>query len=278
MSEAISVDSIVIHAQTLESDEPYDIVDSNISFLNDLFESHVRFDEVSADALRSYFVDYFMSQIENGGFSQFVYNTGFEPEVVERVLEGLEAIGAAQHAALLREATASLSELGEERLQAFFASDYFGDNPERDAIAANDEKFAELSEAEDLIALNAAWIRKHPAMVAISAEEMEAEIEKRIQAIPDYDARIAEALENEPRFVKIIRALCDKVGQELEQVTAGDPDQEVGGESRFAWHFLTDEGHFYMVDHDGTATMYQGESETAVAEIPAGDEYGSDED
>jgi hypothetical protein len=38
--------------------------------------------------------------VNNGGFAQFVYNTGWQPSVIGLVKEGLSAIGATKHAEL----------------------------------------------------------------------------------------------------------------------------------------------------------------------------------
>jgi hypothetical protein len=55
---------------------------------------------VSHDALLSYYVDYYLAEVNNGGFAQFVYNTAWKPRVVALVKQGLSAIGALKHAEL----------------------------------------------------------------------------------------------------------------------------------------------------------------------------------
>ncbi|KAF1016500.1 MAG: hypothetical protein GAK29_04527 [Acinetobacter bereziniae] len=72
------IDNILISKQSLESDDHYDVIMSNIDTLNELFEHYIEYDEMSAEALYSYFVDYYLAQVNNGGFSQFVYNTGWD--------------------------------------------------------------------------------------------------------------------------------------------------------------------------------------------------------
>ena len=42
-------------------------------------------EEVSHDALLSYYVDYYLAEVTNAGFAQFVYNTGWKPRVVALV-------------------------------------------------------------------------------------------------------------------------------------------------------------------------------------------------
>ena len=94
-------DAVIVSRQSFDSTDPSDIIDSNISFLNALFEEHLTGDEMSQDALRSYYVDYYLAEVQNGGFSQFVYNSAWNREVVGYVIEGLNAIGAARQLGLL---------------------------------------------------------------------------------------------------------------------------------------------------------------------------------
>ncbi|MEM9418957.1 MAG: DUF4375 domain-containing protein [Planctomycetota bacterium] len=258
------------------SDDSYDIIESNIAFLNAQFEEHLTHDEVSPNALRSYYVDYYLAQVNNGGFSQFVYNSGWQPQTIQYLCEGLEAMGAEKHLELLTKAAQILDQLGPDRLQAFFESDYFGENEERDILNKYDDLFFELSEQEDLIELNAKWLRQLPNIVVISVDEAKAELRRRADSITNRDARIAESLANEPRYTKLIRALCQTAGHELNRVTAGDPTYEHDGRQMIAWHFLSDKGHHYMVDVDGKAFMFNGDTDEGICEIEVSDDFANE--
>src|SRR4051812_5684805 len=65
-------DAIVVSTKSFGSKEAEDIVESNVSFVNALFDEYLTGEEVHPDALRSYYVDYYLDQVNNGGFSQFV--------------------------------------------------------------------------------------------------------------------------------------------------------------------------------------------------------------
>ena len=75
MSLLSSSDSVVVSRESLESTDPRALIDSNIGFVNTLLAEHLLPEEISQDAWRSYYVDYYFAQIANGGFSQFVYNS-----------------------------------------------------------------------------------------------------------------------------------------------------------------------------------------------------------
>src|SRR5688500_13945964 len=97
--ELLSPD-VVVSTRSMASDDPVGVVDSNISFVNLLFEDALlREDEMAREALCSYYVDYLHCQVQNGGFAQFVWNSRWRPELNGMVREGLEQMGAAEHVA-----------------------------------------------------------------------------------------------------------------------------------------------------------------------------------
>jgi Domain of unknown function (DUF4375) len=259
--------SVIVSDQSVASADPYDMVCSNIELVNALFGEYLRADEIAPDALRSYYVDYYLAQVNNGGFSQFVYNSHWSSLMNGFIRDGLAAMKAVGHLALFNESATLVDRLGADRLQAFFDSEYFGSNTERDALDANNDRFYTLSETEDLIALNATWLRSLPGLRIKTADEIKAEIARRGAALPDRAERVRAARENEPRYLKLIRALIAKAGHELSRVTAGDPNHQHNGQRVVAWHFLTDKGHHFMVDADGKAVMFNGTTKEMVTEV-----------
>ena len=70
--------------------------------------------------------------------------------------------------------------------------------------------------------------------------------------------------------MKIIRALRDRAGHELDRVTGGDPTRVHEGTRTLAWHFLTDKGHYHRVEAGGKAIMFRGHATTdRVCEVEA---------
>lgn len=267
---------VVVSDSSLKSEDPYDVILSNIDFINGQLQAHLRHDELSPDALRSYYVDYYLAQVNNGGFSQFVYNSRFEPDTIRCIREGLQAMRAVRHLELFNESAGIIERIGPDGLEKFFASEYFGDNTERDALNQFDNRFFALSKNEDLIVLNSKWLKSLPNLVAMTKAEMQAEVERRSSSLPDLQQRVANALANEPRYKKIIRALCREAGHTLSRVTAGDPTHKHNGISVLAWHFITDKGHHYMIDVGGKAMMFNGDSHAQLVAIDASDVFGAE--
>ena len=274
MPEGIPIQAIIVSDNSVKSDNDYDIIYSNISFLNAQFKEYIMHSEVSVNALRSYYVDYYLAQVNNGGFSQFVYNSGWAQHVTQSVHDGLIAIGANGHIDLFYEATRILNQLQPEQLRTFFDGDYFGlENAERDFLNQFNDLFYNLANVEDLVILNAQWLRQHPDIVVLSIDEMYAELERRTLAIPDRDERIALALTNEPRYMKLIRALCKATDQELQRVTSGDPTYHFESQQVLAWHFITDRSRYYMVDIDDIAYMIEAESNQLIYQLSVTENY-----
>lgn len=264
-------ESIFVLESAANDEKPSAIVGSNVQFVNLLLEQHLRIDEIPIDAVRSYYVDYYMAQVENGGFSQFVYNSKWNPQIIERITEGLRIIGAARHLEVFREGGRIIEKLGASGLEEYLSGEYFDENPERDALNQLEERFAEAAEHEDLLSLNAGWLRDHHSLALLPNEEaLRQEAIRRGRELPDLESRIAKARANAPRYEKLIRALCEHAGQELRRITAGDPTRMHRGNRVLAWHFITDKGHHHMLDYEERATMFRGHSTTdVICEIDA---------
>jgi hypothetical protein len=256
----IPADAIVVADVSLRIPLDHAIVASNVDFVNALFAEHIRPDEISADALRSYYVDHYLQRAEGRGITELVRRS-WTPRFVELVREGLGLVGARQHLRVIDAVDRVVAALPVETRHH--------PPPEiRAVLDATDAVFRRALAAEPLLARNAAWLRAHPKLVALSADRVRLEIARRAAAVPDRERRIAEARAAEPELVTTIRALCARAGQELVRITAGDPSRVHEGAPATAWHFLTNEGHHHVVFADRRAILFRGSSTTApVCEI-----------
>ncbi|MTG98382.1 MULTISPECIES: DUF4375 domain-containing protein [Myroides] len=161
---------IVVSENAMKSEDAYDVVYSNITFIN-LIREEAETDPaefIHPDAFLSYYVDYYLAEYNNGNFSQLVWNTQADYDFFDVVIEGLEKMGAVKHLAFLQKQVAFLKDYDEVALEAFIETDYFGENPTRDALK-NDE-FYDIE--EDLVELNAKWLKAHPDLLVLSIEGM----------------------------------------------------------------------------------------------------------
>jgi hypothetical protein len=269
-----------------------DVVDSNVTVVNAMYAELLDAPEIAPNALRSYYVDFYLTQALAGGFAQYVFTVPEREEIDAYVREGLAGMGATAHLELFNRTAAAFDALSEDDADAYldggtdgFAGvdsddDEAGDAEDNGGTATAeavreleelDDEFESLLEIEDILALNAAWLRNQEGLLLLDDEELELHIAERVAQIPNLAERQAEAaeeaLENAPEFELIIRELCDVAGQELQKITMGDPNYEHNGETILAWHFTTNRGDFIMVEEDEEAYMISPSTKEIVAAV-----------
>ncbi|UKA62475.1 hypothetical protein [Arthrobacter sp. FW306-04-A] len=251
-----------------------DVVDANVTVVNEMYEELLNHEEIATNALRSYFVDYYLTQALAGGFAQYVFTVPEREDVDTFVREGLEAMGATGHLELFNRTAAAFDALSEDDAEAYLDGDLDESEEAPEAVAeleALDGEFESLLETEDIIELNAAWLRSQDGVLYLDEEQLKAHIAERVALIPNLEERQAEAaeaeLENAPEFELIIRELCDVAGYELEKITMGDPNYEHDGETILAWHFATDHGNYVMIEEDDEAFMIHPETKEIIAAV-----------
>ncbi len=139
-----------------------------------------------------------------------------------------------------------------------------------------DGEFETLLETEDIVALNAAWLRGQADLLVLDDEELDRHIAERVSRIPNLAERQAEAAEDDlldtPEFELIIRELCDVAGHTLLKITMGDPNYDHDGQTTLAWHFTTDQGEFLMLDDEQEAVMIHPDTKEILAAVEFEDE------
>ena len=168
------LNKIIVSENSFNDNDPYKIIGSNISVVNVLREEGTDIEEIHDDAMLSYYVDFYLAQYNNGNFSQFVWNSKWDEELIENIAIGLEEMGAEKHLQFYEEQCAKVENLSEEELDAFLDGEYFGENPTRDLL--NNDAFFDID--EKLIELNSKWLKNHPDLKVYSIDDMFAVIEK----------------------------------------------------------------------------------------------------
>ena len=133
---------IIISETAAESENPQDIINSNISVINLMREEKIDDDFIHEDALMSYYLDYYTSQCTEGNFAQFVHNSKWNLELNELIEEGLQLLGANQHLELFQQQCKKVSLMSAVKRDKFFKSKLEGVNPIRDVL--NNDTFFEI--------------------------------------------------------------------------------------------------------------------------------------
>ena len=111
--------SILISENAANSENPQDIINSNISIVNLMREEKIDDEDIHPDALMSYYLDYYVAQYTQGNFSQFVYNSGWNNELNELIEEGLELLGAKKHLELFQQQSKKVRLMSSVKLAKF---------------------------------------------------------------------------------------------------------------------------------------------------------------
>lgn len=255
-----------------------DVVDANVDVVNMMYAELLDIEEISPNALGSYYVDFYLTQCLGGGFAQYVFSAPERADIDACIRAGLEGMGAAAHLDLFNRSVAAFDSLSEEEADAYLDGD---PDPEGDAdggvpdavrlLEELDGDFETLLETENIVVLNAAWLRSQADLLVLDDEELERHIAERVSRIPDLAERQAEAAEDElldtPEFEMIIRELCAVAGHTLLKITMGDPNYEHEGQTALAWHFTTDQGEFLMLDDEQEAVMIHPDTKEILAAV-----------
>ncbi len=167
---------IIISETAVNSENPQDIINSNISVINLMREEKIDDDLIHEDALMSYYLDYYTSKYIQGNFAQFVYDSRWNKELNELIEEGLALLGAEKHLELFKANANKIRLMSNVKLDKFLKGKLDGLNPIRD-ILINDT-FFEID--ENLVALNATFLKSHPDTEVLSVDDMFAVLEEFI--------------------------------------------------------------------------------------------------
>lgn len=264
---------VVLTSSSIDSSDE-DVVEANVSIVDAMHTALLRADEMSPVAIRSYYVDFYLTQALEGGFAQYVFTAVDRSETDTLIREGMAGMGAAAHLDLFNRAVEAFDDLSEEDEEHYLDGGLDDTEDTPDGVLRMEEldgEFEELLESENITALNAAWLRGQAELLVLDDEEVGAYIERLVSMIPDLPERKAraeaEALEEAPDFEIIIRELCSIAGYELLKITMGDPNYVHDGERVLAWHFSTDHGDFLMVEEEDEAFMINPETREIVAAV-----------
>lgn len=254
-----------------------DVVDANVDVVNAMYAELLDIEEIAPNALRSYYVDFYLTQSLGGGFAQYVFAAPERQDIDAYIRGGLENMGAAAHLDLFNRTVAAFDSLSEEEADAYLDGDADldgGTDGVPDAVGLLEEldgEFETLLQAEDIVALNAAWLRGLADLLVLDEEELDRHIAERVARIPNLAERQAEAAEDElldtPEFEMIIRELCDVAGHTLQKISMGDPNYDHDGQTTLAWHFTTDQGEFLMLDDEREAVMIHPQTKEILAAV-----------
>jgi hypothetical protein len=151
---------------------------------------------MSPVAVRSYYVDFYLTQALEGGFAQYVFTAVDRAETDTLIREGMAGMGATAHLGLFNRAVQAFDDLSEEDEEHYLDGGPDDTEETPDGVLRMEEldgEFEELLETENSTALNAAWLRSQAELLVLDDEEIGAYIERLVAQIPDLPERQARA-------------------------------------------------------------------------------------
>ena len=264
---------VVLTSSSIEASDE-ETVQANVTVIDAMHTALLHTEEMSPVAVRSYYVDFYLTQALEGGFAQYAFLALDRAATDTLIREGMAGMGATAHLELFNRAVESYDALSEEDTELYLDGSVDDSGEVPDGVLRMEEldgEFEELLEQENITALNAGWLRRQADLVVLDDEEVGPYIQGLVAHIPDLPERRAqaeaEALEDAPDFEVIIRELCDIAGYGLTKITMGDPNYIHDGEKTLAWHFSTDNGDFLMVEEEDEAFMINPETQEIVAAV-----------
>ena len=259
-------------------------IDEVTGFAHELWERLVRDDEMPTQVINVSRVNYFVGQILNGGFLQFVHNSGWDKGLVEGVRTGLSAIGAEEHLAvydggarLINEAyEKSGGQLNNDKFEATF------DQLEREQLH-NSRLSSRLRRRVDhswkwgdrwssAQILSARYISGWRGVQRVPAAAYPAALDSLAARIPDLAVRRQMREDARPWEKKAIDRMVAQAGLDHVWYTAFGA-REYDGRRMWCWNFTVGttpgEGHHQAIFVDGEAVMFKGNTGEIVARMPA---------
>jgi hypothetical protein len=186
---------VVLTSSSIGSSDE-DVVEANVSVVDAMHSALLPADEMNRVAVRSYYVDFYLTEVLEGGFAQYVSNADDRAEADKLIREGMAGMGATAHLDLFNRFIEAFDGLSEEDEECYLDGGQEDSRETPDGVLRMEEldgEFEELLERENITALNAAWLHGQPELLVLDDEEVGAYIEQLAARIPALSGRQAQA-------------------------------------------------------------------------------------
>lgn len=168
-------DKIIVSENAFNSTEPQDILNSNIAVINLMREEGVKDEDIHDDALISYYLDYYTTQVNSDGFAKFVHESDWNEDLNILLEKAFEKVGSQEHLDYFLAQTEKIDALTRKEFDGFMEQE-LGKSPVKGTI--DDDTYFEIPQG--LVSLNANWLKNHPDLKVLSIDDMYTELEKHI--------------------------------------------------------------------------------------------------
>lgn len=230
------MDKIIVSQESYSSKNRYDIIYSNIDYIDKLLIDGVTPDNISESALRSYYVHLYFVQIKSGGFFLLDKKVDKEPAILHYIRDGLEAIKAIKNINLFNQYLMVKKREDTQHYKIF------------------DKLFHYINQQEDILHLNSNWLKSNKKL----------SITNKSHLGHSYINNLENFKENQKRVnIKILKKLCKLANEEYVRITSYNQNNLYTN----SCHFKTLHSYFYMIKEKKRYVMYNSFTKKEVSSV-----------
>lgn len=190
----------------------YDLVVSNINFVNNANQKYLHNDDLHYDSLCSYYIDFYDENVRFNGFKAFFFKSRNRQDIKKYISDGLVKMKLDEHLDLFNEYLKLV-----EPYDDFDIYDLEGNFNVR--FHDLDAKFKEI-DTKIIENANALFLRDHPDRIYLDDAQQKEYLEKLISNLDedDYLNRKKYFIQNKPTYVKDIIFLSQFLNEELLEI------------------------------------------------------------
>jgi len=165
----MKMEQILISEATYNSNELHPIMYGNSKIISFLLSKNVDLDKIHPDALASYYVDYYFSQVNMEGFSRFLHNSQWNTDMNDRIAYGLKAMKSFKHLEFFINKRKEINSIPSDKLERYLESAYHVDMPLREELD-EDKTFYWID--DEIVELNGQWLKEHKDIKVLSMDDI----------------------------------------------------------------------------------------------------------
>jgi hypothetical protein len=187
VTPAFHIPVIYLTRGSFEANDPEAVVRCNTAAVNRLLNGFVEPHEIHGDSMRSYNVDYYVSQVSGGGHAQFAADAQGQLLTHRFIRQGLVAMGAHAYLAIYDDLM-RLLDSGDPGIRA--SVDSRGFCAQESPLTELDFRFRASQRAQPLSIINGMWLRTRSSIRLVDDARIEIKLDDLIASHPFHAERL----------------------------------------------------------------------------------------
>ena len=171
----MKMEQILMSENANNGDDLYAVVNANSKIISFMLNKDVSVEDIHPDALASYYVDYYFSQVNSAGFSKSVHDSQWNADMNARILHGLKEMKSFKHYEHFLNRQDEVGRIPADKLKSYLDYNYVIDSPLREELD-EDKTFYRID--DEIVDLNGQWLKEHKDTKVLSMDDIFLELEK----------------------------------------------------------------------------------------------------